>query len=104
MYQLAGADEYRFPGAEAPYVLEVIPVASGLATISSDGKLALFDPQQISAGPKRSYNTPHDNLTAAREFDVASSVVATAGSNGSVALWDLRDSAQGPQVNIAVGR
>lgn len=95
MYLLTGVDEYRFPGAEPPYVLDVIPLASGLATITTDGKLSLFDPARIGAGPKRSFSTQHGNLTTARALDPAGCILATAGENGSVAVWDLRDSAQG---------
>ena len=104
MYHLAGADEYQFPGATPPYVLDLIPLASGLASISTDGKLALFDPLRIGAGPKRTFTTSHGNLTTARAFDTAGCVLATAGENGTVALWDLRDAATGPQASVKVGK
>ena len=103
MYLLTGADEYRFPGSEPPYVLDLIPLASGLATITTDGKLSLFDPLRIGAGPKRSFATQHGNLRTARALDPAGCVLATAGENGSVAIWDLRDSAQGAQASHQVG-
>ncbi|KJR81069.1 WD domain protein [Sporothrix schenckii 1099-18] len=103
MYHLAVADEYQFPGSTPPYVLDLIPLASGLASISTDGKLSLFDPARIGAGPKRSFATSHGNLTTARAFDTAGCVLATAGGNGTVALWDLRDAAQGPQASAKVG-
>ncbi|KAL1903235.1 hypothetical protein Sste5346_000520 [Sporothrix stenoceras] len=103
MYHLAGADEYQFPGSTPPYVLDLIPLASGLASISTDGKLSLFDPLRIGAGPKRTFTTSHGNLTVARAFDTAGCVLATAGENGTVTLWDLRDSATGPQASVKVG-
>lgn len=103
MYELVGADEYQYPGAQTPYVLDLIPLASGIAAISSDGNLALFDPLHVGRGPKRVYPTSHGNLTTAKALDAAGCVLATAGENGSVALWDLRDAAQGPQVTVHVG-
>ncbi|CAK7209936.1 hypothetical protein SEUCBS140593_000652 [Sporothrix eucalyptigena] len=103
MYNLTGVDQYKLPGATLPYVLDLIPLASGLASISTDGNISLFDPSRIGAGPKRIYVTDHGNLTSARAFDAAGSVLATAGENGTVALWDLRDSATGPQSSVKVG-
>lgn len=110
MYHLAGADEYQFPGASPPYVLDLIPLAAGLAAISTDGQLALFDPSRIGAGPKHTCMTAHGNLTTVRAFDASGSVLATAGANGTVALWDLRESAaaavtaaSAPHASIHVG-
>lgn len=103
MYELVGADEYQYSGAQVPYVLDLIPLASGLAAISSDGRLSLFDPLRVGSGPKRTYQTSHGNLTTAKALDAAGCVLATAGENGTVSLWDLRDSVQGPGVTVQVG-
>ncbi|OAA63735.1 WD40/YVTN repeat-like-containing domain protein [Niveomyces insectorum RCEF 264] len=103
MYELAEVDEFRFSGYEPPYVLDLIPLASGLAAISSDGKLTLFDPAHIGRGPKCAYMTSHGNVTAAKALDAAGSVVATAGENGTVALWDLREPTQEAQATVQIG-
>lgn len=95
MYNLSKADAFRNPGSDPAYVLEIIPVAGGLAAISSDQKLTLFNPLRLSQGPQRTIRTAHGNITCARAFDASSSIVCTAGENGTVSLWDLRlDSAR----------
>ncbi|CAK7263474.1 hypothetical protein SEPCBS57363_000577 [Sporothrix epigloea] len=103
MYNLAGADQYKFPGATIPYVLDLIPLASGLASISTDGIISLFDPSRVGAGPKCVHKTSHINLTTARAYDPAGSVLATTGENGAVSLWDLRDSTTGARTSVQVG-
>ncbi|KAK7716909.1 hypothetical protein SLS64_002481 [Diaporthe eres] len=90
MYNLTKADAFRNPGSDPAYVLEITPVAGGLAAISSDQKLTLFNPQRLSQGPLKTILTQHDNIKCARAFDASNSIVCTAGLNGSVALWDLR--------------
>ncbi|KAK4193297.1 WD repeat-containing protein 89 [Podospora australis] len=91
MYALKCADGYKYPGAET-YVLEILPVASGLAATSSDQSLSLFDPVRLSQGPLKKVRTDHGNLTAAKVYDPAGSIVCTTGENGTVSVWDLRES------------
>lgn len=90
MYNLSKADAFQNPGSDPAYVLEIIPVAGGLAAISSDQTLSLFDPLRLGQGPQRTLRTAHGNITCARAFDASGSVVCTAGENGTVSLWDLR--------------
>ena len=90
MYSLNCIDEYRIPTREEVYVLDIIPFTSGPATISSDQKLSLFNPLSLKTGPTVNLVTGHGNITCARAFDAANSVVCTAGENGTVSLWDLR--------------
>ncbi|KAF2966049.1 hypothetical protein GQX73_g7520 [Xylaria multiplex] len=94
MYPLARIDEYRIPTREEVYVLDIIPLTSGPATISSDQKLSLFNPLSLKAGPTLNLVTNHGNITCARAFDADSSVVCTAGENGTVSIWDLRQDAR----------
>ncbi|CAK7273966.1 hypothetical protein SEPCBS119000_005928 [Sporothrix epigloea] len=103
MYNLACVEQYKFPGTTLPYVLDLIPLAAGLASISTDGNISVLDPARIGAGPKRVQATSHGSLTTARAYDAAASVLATTGENGTVALWDLRDSATGPQASVKIG-
>lgn len=90
MYNLTKADAFRNSRQDPAYVLEIIPVAGGLAAISSDQTLALFDPTRLSYGPIKKITTKHGNITCARAFDESNSIVCTAGENGTVSLWDLR--------------
>ncbi|KAI1355495.1 WD40-repeat-containing domain protein [Xylaria sp. FL0043] len=90
MYPLDCIDEYRIPTREEVYVLDIIPFASGPATISSDQKLSLFNPLSLKTGPLVNLVTNHGNITCARAFDVNNSVVCTAGENGTISMWDLR--------------
>lgn len=103
MYNLTKADAFRNPGSDPAYVLEIAPVAGGLAAISSDQKLTLFNPQRLSQGPIKTILTPHENIKCARDFDASNSIVCTAGSNGSVALWDLRLDGSKAQVAAPTG-
>ncbi|KAI1752165.1 WD40-repeat-containing domain protein [Xylaria castorea] len=98
MYQLDCIDGYRIPTREEVYVLDIIPFTSGPATISSDQKLSLFNPLSLKTGPTVNLVTNHGNITCARAFDPANSVVSTAGENGTVSLWDLRQDAHQAEV------
>ncbi|PSR88479.1 WD40-repeat-containing domain protein [Coniella lustricola] len=90
MYNLSQVDAYQNPGQDPAYMLEIVPVAQGLAAISSDQKLSLFDPLNLSKGPVRTIRTTHGNINCARAYDASNSIVCTAGENGTVSLWDLR--------------
>ncbi|KAL8393312.1 hypothetical protein RB595_003192 [Gaeumannomyces hyphopodioides] len=98
MYLLSNLDVYQFPASagEPVYVLDLHTILSGLAAISSDQSLSLFDLSSLSKGPVRSFKTSHGNLTVARPFDHSQSAVCTAGSDGSVAIWDLRAAGVNP--------
>ncbi|KAK1247281.1 hypothetical protein MKX07_002190 [Trichoderma sp. CBMAI-0711] len=92
MYTLTNIDQYHFPSSpdSETYVLEAHRTASGLATVSSDQALSLFDPARIGSGPQASLRTDHGNVTTMRAFDPMTGVVCTAGEDGSVGVWDLR--------------
>ncbi|GAP88760.2 putative wd domain-containing protein [Rosellinia necatrix] len=94
MYPLTCIDRHRIPAREEVYVLDIVPLASGPATISSDQKLSLFDPLSLKTGPTVNLVTDHGNLTCSRAFDPANSVLCTAGENGTISLWDLRRDAR----------
>lgn len=89
MYLLNCSDGYQYRG-DAVYVLDILPLASGLAAIASDQTLSLFDPTRLSHGPSNRIQTAHGNLSAAKAYSAAESIVATTGEDGVVALWDLR--------------
>jgi hypothetical protein len=89
MYQLINTEGYKYPGQET-YVLDILPVATGFATTASDQTLSLFDPLRLSQGPVKQIRTDHGNLTAAKVYSAADSVVCTAGENGTISVWDMR--------------
>lgn len=105
MYNLSKADSFRISGRDRDpaYVLEILPVAGALAAISSDQNLTLFDPMRLSQGPIKTIRTAHGNITCARVFDAASSIVCTAGENGTVSLWDLRLDSSKAQIAAPTG-
>ncbi|KAI1334108.1 WD40 repeat-like protein [Xylariaceae sp. FL0016] len=90
MYPLTCVDRYKIPIREEVYVLDIIPLTSGPATISSDQKLSAFDPTSLQTGPLVHLLTNHGNITCAEAFDPDASICCTAGENGSVSIWDLR--------------
>ena len=105
MYSLTESDRFQYRGTDIPYILSMALLPSGLAAITSEQTLALFDAMKLSHGPKRTYKTQHGNVTALAPFDVATGgcVVATAGENGTVALWDLRDGSAGQTLGLQAG-
>ncbi|KAI0837646.1 WD40 repeat-like protein [Hypoxylon sp. FL0890] len=90
MYPLTCVDGYKIPIREEHYVLDIIPLTQGPATISSDQKLSLFDPANLSAGPLLNLVTEHGHIACVKAYDVGNSIVCTAGRDGSVSMWDLR--------------
>ncbi|KAK1970631.1 WD repeat domain-containing protein [Colletotrichum sublineola] len=97
MYNLSCVDGHQFSNQQDVYVLDVQRLNAGLATISSDQKLGLFNPARLGQGPVKSYLTSHGNLTSLKTFDWQTSIVCTAGENGEVSVWDMRESSK-PQV------
>lgn len=90
MYLLAQADGYQYPGREEVYVLDTIRLGAGLAAISSDQSLCIFDPERLGQGPLKRIQTSHGNLTTAKAYNDSESIVCTTGESGSISLWDLR--------------
>ncbi|KAI1802879.1 WD40 repeat-like protein [Daldinia bambusicola] len=91
MYPLTCVDGYRIPVREEVYVLDIIPLTAGPATISSDQKLSLFNPTSLKGGPQLNVLTRHGNIACAKAYDVGNAIVCTAGEDGSVSMWDLRN-------------
>lgn len=104
MYNLSKADAFQNPGSDPAYVLEIIPVDAGLAAISSDQKLTLFNPLRLDQGPIKTIWTSHGNVTCAGVFDASNSLLCTAGEDGTIALWDLRLDGSRAQVARPTGK
>ncbi|GJC85022.1 putative WD repeat-containing protein C63.06 [Colletotrichum liriopes] len=103
MYNLSCVDGHHFSSQQDVYVLDIQRLDAGLAAISSDQKLSLFNPARLGQGPIKSYPTSHGNLTCLKTFDWQNSIVCTAGENGEVSVWDMRESSK-PQVAHFTGR
>jgi hypothetical protein len=104
MFNLNCVDRFRYPGQDEVYVLDVVPLVQGPATISSDQKLCFFNPLSLQAGPVKTLGTSHGNLTCVKAFDLGGSVVATAGEDGSISMWDLRQDERQAEVARMSGR
>lgn len=103
MYPLNCVDGYRIPVREEVYVLDIIPLTAGPATISSDQKLSLFNPTSLKVGPQLNLLTRHGNITCAKAYDAGSATVCTTGEDGSVSMWDLRQDARQAEVARLTG-
>ncbi|GKT43162.1 putative white-brown complex 30 [Colletotrichum spaethianum] len=103
MYNLSCIDGHHFSSQQDVYVLDIQRLGAGLAAISSDQKLSLFNPARLGHGPIKSYPTSHGNLTCLKTFDWQNSIVCTAGENGEVSVWDMRESSKPQVAHFAVG-
>lgn len=103
MYNLTKKDAFKNPGSDPAYVLEIASVNAGLAAISSDQVLSLFDHLRLGHGPIKTIQTSHGNITCARVFDASTSLICTAGEDGTVSLWDLRLDGAAAQVAQPTG-
>jgi WD repeat-containing protein 89 len=90
MYLLTQVDAFQYPGGDELFVLDIIPLHMGLAAVASDQSLCIFDPLRLNQGPLKRIQTNHGNLTSAKGYDPAASIVCTTGEAGSVSMWDLR--------------
>lgn len=105
MYPLSCVEGYQFPRPGDVYILEIVSVAAGLASISSKQELSLCNPLRLSQGPLRTLQTLHGNITSLAVLDAAASVVCTAGENGTLSVWDLRtDAARVQTIQASSGR
>jgi len=103
MYNLTAVAGYQFRfGPEDPiYVLDILPVALGLAATASDQTLTLFDPSNLNHGPVKSIKLDHGSGTVATVYDPSESVICTTGENGAISVWDLRhDPLKAPAMKI----
>ncbi|KAK4231191.1 WD40-repeat-containing domain protein [Podospora fimiseda] len=92
MYNLTGVDgyQYRFTPDDPIYVLDILPVATGLAATASDQTLSLFDPSSLNQGPLKTIKLDHGYGTVAKVYDSSESIICTTGENGNISVWDLR--------------
>lgn len=102
MYNLNTTSSFRVASPAETYVYDVVPVAAGLAAISSDDSLRLLDPLALNAGPVNEIKNVHVNVTCLKVLCVGGEgdapIVCTAGRDGRVALWDPRIGAKVEEV------
>ena len=105
MYALSCVDEYKYQEPNI-FVLDIVPLSSGLAAPASDQTLALFDPLWLGRGPLRVLRTRHGNTGAVRPHSWSNSIICTAGENGTISVWDLRQDvsrAEVAQISVTFG-
>ncbi|TVY84732.1 putative WD repeat-containing protein [Lachnellula suecica] len=99
MYTLEAVDAFHISSPTDTYIYDIIPVAGGLATISSDDSLRLLDPLSLNGTPinlVKSVNKDVTCLKALRGDDAVA--VVTAGRDGSVRVLDPRTGSTVAQV------
>ena len=90
MHDFTSAAGYQYPGAEPPYVLDLVPLQAGLVSITSDQRLCLFDPNDMERGPVQEFQTTHGNVSRGKAYMYEGSIAATTGEDGTVSIWDMR--------------
>ena len=98
MYELVCADGFQLLGPDEIYVLDLVPVACGLAATASDQRLLLFDPLRLGQGPVSTLHTDNGALKCARALDASKSMICTSGDNGTISVWDPRLNPESAQV------
>lgn len=94
MYTLDVVDSFRITEPADTYVYDIIPVASGLAAISSDDSVWLLDPLALNGGPVHSIKHVHEEITCLEAVNTSTEesalIICTAGRDGRVVLLDPR--------------
>jgi hypothetical protein len=106
MYTLDAVDSFQITDPADTYIYDVVPVAGGLAIISSDDVLRLLEPLSLSGAPLNSVRRVNTVVTCLRslgEIEGGQSVVATAGRDGKVNLVDLRSAGGGRVGSVSSG-
>lgn len=94
MYNLNTISSFHVTDPADTYIYDIVPVAGGLASISSDDSLRLLDPLALNAGPVNSIRRVNTDVTCLKALSTGAEgdalIVATAGRDGKVCLWDPR--------------
>lgn len=94
MYTLNAVDSYRISEPADTYIYDIVPVAAGLAAISSDDSLRLLDPLALSGAPLNSIRRVNTDVTCLKAVNTTTEcdalIVCTAGRDGRVCLLDPR--------------
>lgn len=94
MYTLNAVDSFHISDPQDTYVYDIVPVAAGIATISSDDSLRLLDPLALSGAPVNSIRRVNADVTCLKAINTSTEgdalIVCTAGRDGRVLLLDPR--------------
>lgn len=94
MYTLNAVDSFHISDPADTYIYDIVPIAAGLAAISSDDNLRLLDPLTLSGPPLNSIRRVNTDVTCLKAVSVTTEgdaqIVATAGRDGRVCLLDCR--------------
>ena len=98
MYTLDATDSFAIEQPSGAYVYDIVPVAGGIVSISSDDTLRLFDPSNLHRGPAYSVPKVNSEVTCLEALDHQGSIVCTAGRDGKVTILDLRQQLRVAQI------
>lgn len=94
MYALNAVDAFHISESKDTYVYDIVPLAAGLAAISSDDSLRLLDPLTLSGAPINSIRRVNTEVTCLKAINNTTErgalLVCTAGRDGRVCLLDPR--------------
>jgi hypothetical protein len=94
MYTLDAIDSFEISSPANTYIYDIVPIAAGLATISSDDSLRLLDPTALSGPPLNSIPKVNTDVTCLKAINSSTEgdalIVCTAGRDGKVCLVDPR--------------
>ena len=93
MYTFNTVDSFHISEPRDTYIYDIVPVAAGLATISSDDSLRLLDLQSLSGPPKNSVRRINTDVTCLKAFSATggdAELVCTAGRDGRICIVDPR--------------
>jgi hypothetical protein len=98
MYALNAVDAFHISESKDTYVYDIVPLAAGLAAISSDDSLWLLDPLTLSGAPINSIRRVNTEVTCLKAINNTTErgalLVCTAGRDGRVCLLDPRTAAK----------
>jgi hypothetical protein len=98
MYTLDNVDFFQISDPTNTYIYDIVPVAAGLAAISSDDSLRLLNPLALNGTPLNSIRRVNTDVTCLKAVNTTAEgdalIVCTAGRDGRVCLLDPRTSAK----------
>lgn len=102
MYNLNSTSSFHVSKPAGTYIYDIVPVAGGLASVSSDDSLRLLDPLSLNAGPVNEIKKVNADVTCLKAVSVGGDgdavVMCTAGRDGRVVLWDPRSGVKAGEV------
>lgn len=98
MYTFHDVDSFHISEPADTYIYDIVPVAAGLAVISSDDSLRLLDPESLNGTPINSIRKINTDVTCLTTSAGNAGFVYTAGRDGRVCIVDPRTGAKAGEV------